>query len=155
MKKKLSIVLIRKVLICVVISSILTTIIVNGFNNYENFMNTVIRAEFFVILGSILFMVNEFFCILGLKYVYNLFAVIIVSKQLNNNYTEVATRNVFLKGFEEFINDFNADFRSFYTAEARMCLADIIYLRIKDNDGTVKDYKIISAVDFLKYFKTI
>ncbi|MBE5820696.1 MAG: hypothetical protein IJN50_01880 [Clostridia bacterium] len=155
MKQKLSIMLITKVLICVVISSILTTIIVNGFNNYENFMNTVIRAELFVILGSILFIINEFFCILGLKYVYNLFAVIVVSKQLNNNFTEVATRNVFLKSFEEFIKDFNADFTGLYTAEARMCFTDIIYLRIKDNNGTVKDYKTISAVDFLKYFKTI
>lgn len=155
MKQKLSIVLTRKILICVAISSILTAIIVNGFNNYEIFMNTAIRAEVFVISGSILFLIDEFFCIIGLKHVYNLFAVIAASKQLNNNFVEVTTRNIFLNSFDEFKKNFNADFTDFYTAEARMSLNDIIYLSITNNNNIVKDYKVITAIDFLKYFKTI
>lgn len=142
-----------KTLICVVVSSVLTIIIVEGFNNYESFMDTAIRAELFVIFGFIFFLIDEFICILGLKYAFTLFAIMYSSKLLKNNFVEVSTRNLFLKSFEEFKKDFKMDFADFYTAEVRMNEFDIIYLKLSDRNGIVKDYKTISAVDFLKYFK--
>ena len=153
MKRKLSIWTLIKTLIFVATSSILTFIIIKGFNNYESFMDTVIRAELFVIFGSVLFVIDEFICILGLKYAFTLLTIMYSSKLLKINFVEVSTRNLFLKSFEEFKKDFKVDFADFYTAEVRMNEFDIIYLKLSDRNGTVKDYKTISAVDFLKYFK--